>query len=111
MKIQDIVNCLEKQGEWVNREYTRDHILFGHPDMEIDKVIVCWVATMEVIQQAIKQQCHFIITHENLFYMNGTSIPTAIIQSQQEKMNLLEKNKITVYRSPFHLQLALLQTP
>lgn len=98
MKIQDIVNDLEKQGEWVNREYTRDHILFGHPDMEIDKVIVCWVATMEVIQQAIKQQCHFIITHENLFYMNRTSIPTAIIQSQQEKMNLLEKNKITVYR-------------
>ena len=50
MKIQDIVNDLEKQGEWVNREYTRDHILFGRTDMEIDKVIVCWVATMEVIQ-------------------------------------------------------------
>ena len=63
MKIQEIINCLESQGEWVNRACTRDHVLFGHTDQDVDQVIVCWVATMEVIQKAMDMQCHFIITH------------------------------------------------
>ncbi len=98
MKIQEIIDCLESQGEWVNRQYTRDHVLVGNGDMEIEKVIVCWVATNEVIRQAIQEQCHFIITHENPFYMSGTSIPTEILYSQREKMELLNKHQITIYR-------------
>lgn len=98
VKIQEIIDYLEKQGEWVNRQYTRDHILIGNSDLEIEKVIVCWVATMDVIKQAIQQQCHFIITHENPFYMNGTSIPTEILHSQRKKIELLNKYQISVYR-------------
>lgn len=98
MKIQDIINCLESQGEWVNRDCTRDHILIGDTQIDIDQVYVCWVATLDVIEKAIENNCHFIITHENLFYMNGTTVPTAILDAQRKKMDLLEDHHITVYR-------------
>ena len=98
MKIQDIIDCLESQGEWVNRDCTRDHILIGDTQIDIDQVYVCWVATLDVIEKAIENNCHFIITHENLFYMNGTTVPTAILDAQRKKMDLLEDHHITVYR-------------
>lgn len=29
MKIKNIIEFLESQGDWVNRHFTRDHILIG----------------------------------------------------------------------------------
>lgn len=52
MTIRDIIDLLESQGEWVNRNCTRDRILFGEDQTEISKVITCWVATNKVIQYA-----------------------------------------------------------
>ena len=53
MTIRDIIDLLESQGEWVNRNCTRDRILFGEDQTEISKVITCWVATNKVIQNMI----------------------------------------------------------
>lgn len=63
MRIRDIIDLLESQGEWVNRSCTRDRILFGNAQTEISKVITCWVATNKVIQYAVEHniticRCH-----------------------------------------------------
>lgn len=60
MRIRDIIDLLESQGEWVNRSRTRDCILFGDDQTEISKVITCWVATNKVIQYAVEHGIHFI---------------------------------------------------
>lgn len=98
MKIKEIINHLESKGEWVNKYKTRDHILYGCDDTEISTIIVCWVATLDIIEQAIKNKCHFIITHENPFYIAGTSIHNEILKSQEQKYMLLKKHNITIYR-------------
>lgn len=98
MKIQEVIDFLEEQGQWVNRSYTRDHVLFGDTQQSLENVVVCWVATLDVILQAIEKKCQLIITHENLFYMNATAIPTAILEAQKEKTDLLQKHHIVVYR-------------
>lgn len=98
MKIKAFIDCLESQGEWVNRQHTRDHIIYGDDNMNVESVIVCWVATLEVIKKAIQKNCHFIITHENPFYMSSTSLPNLLIEAQQEKYKLLKKYQITIYR-------------
>lgn len=98
MKIRKILDLLESQGEWVNRNCTRDRILFGDDQKDVDKVIVCWVATNDIIDQAIEQDVHFIITHENAFYMASTSLPTPVYEAQQKKEILLKENDITLYR-------------
>lgn len=98
MTIRDIMDLLESQGEWVNRSCTRDRILFGDDQTEISKVITCWVATNKVIQYAIEHDIHFIISHENPFYLASTSLPTLIYKAQKEKEALLKENNITIYR-------------
>ena len=98
MRVRQILDLLESQGEWVNRSCTRDRILFGDDQKDVNKVVVCWVATKEVIQYAIEHDVHFIITHENAFYMASTSLPTAVYKAQKEKEALLEKHDITLYR-------------
>lgn len=98
MKINKIIEHLEAQGKWVNWECTRDHIIYGQDTIDVDHVIVCWVATTEVIKKAIQKKCHFIITHENPFYMTSTALPSLLIEAQKEKEKLLKENNITVYR-------------
>ncbi len=98
MKIKDIISLLEKQGEWVNRRKTRDHLLFGNMERDIDRMIVCWVATNDIIQQAILEDCHFIICHENPFYLNSTQMHTSIIEATKEKQHILKKHDISIYR-------------
>ncbi len=98
MKIKDIITYLETQGDWVDRENTRDHVLVGEIDYDVNYVIVCWVATLDVIHKAIEKQCHFIISHENPFYMSSTSVPTTLMKSQQEKLSLCRQHQITIYR-------------
>ena len=98
MKIKEVINFLETQGEWVDRNCTKDHILYGNEHIDITQAIVCWVATLEIINQAIKKNCHFIISHENPFYLASTNLPQPIIEAQRKKKKLLKKHDITIYR-------------
>lgn len=98
MKVKEIINYLESQGDWVNWSQTRDYLLLGDESTDVDKVIVCWVATIDVINQAIDKGCHFIISHENPFYMYSTGLPSKVREAQKRKMELLKKNNISIYR-------------
>lgn len=100
MKIKEVIALLEKEGTWVkwNRK-TRDHVLFGDDNQEIKRIGVCWVATMQVIEEAMKEDIHFIITHENPFYTTGTALESSLFDSIIRKQKLLSKANICVYRS------------
>lgn len=100
MKIQDVIKILEKEGTWVkwNRR-TRDHVLYGDANQEVKKIGVCWVATIQVIEEAIKEGINFIISHENPFYTTGTSIESKLLDSIERKQKLLSQANICVYRS------------
>lgn len=98
MKVKEIISFLEQQGEWVNRRMTRDHLLCGNENTEVNKIIVCWVATYDIIDKAIEDKCHFIICHENPFYLSSTNMHSAIIEAQQHKLKILEDHQICIYR-------------
>ena len=72
MKIQDIIDCLESQGEWVNRDCTRDHILIGDTQIDIDQVYVCWVATLDVIEKAIENLTAALDRHTKALLAGAT---------------------------------------
>lgn len=99
MRIKAITTMLESQGSWVPRELlTRDHILYGDEEKEVRKIGVCWVATMQVINQAIAQDISFIITHENPFYQCSTRMNSAAMVLADEKKKRLHDHHITLYR-------------
>lgn len=98
MNIQTIIKHLETVGTWVNWNKTRDVVMCGQTDKEIDRMGVCWVATKQVLQAAKEKGIHFIISHENMMYENSTSPAKAIYQATQEKRAFCEAHDITVYR-------------
>lgn len=99
MKIQEVIDHLESQGTWVDWDQTRDFILYGDSDREINKMGVCWVATVSVIEKAIHEDINFIISHENPFYQSSTSPKTFVRDSIELKKDLLNQGNITIYRS------------
>lgn len=100
MKIVDVIEMLEKEGIWINwQRSTRDRVLYGDPNQKITRIGVCWVATIQVIEEALRQNINFIISHENIFYTSGTSLETKIIEAVDRKKQLLDQGNICVYRS------------
>lgn len=99
MKVYEIMQLLETQGTWVHRSLrTRDHLLFGDQNQDVHRIGVCWVATKQVLQEAMEKQIDLIISHENPFYQCSTQMYTAAMLAAEEKKQLLRTYGISVYR-------------
>lgn len=98
MKIKEITSFLSKDAYWMNPNETRDILLCGDAEQDVSRVGVCWVATNQVIDQAIKRQISFLISHENPFYHFATAPKRLAHLSVQDKMARLREHHIAVYR-------------
>ena len=56
MQIQTIIDHIQSHTPWVDYRKTRDFILIDGGGSEVSQVAVCWVATMKVIEECIRQQ-------------------------------------------------------
>ena len=98
MKINEIIEGIRKDTFWVNYDLTRDVILANPQDLEVDRIGVCWVANWNVLKKAAEQDIHFIISHENFLYVEGTAIYSGYIKAREEKRQFCQEHGITVYR-------------
>ncbi len=99
MKVQEVIDYIENLDDFVDKDLTRDTVLYGNVNTEVKKVGVCWIVSNDVIQQAIDNHVNLIITHENMFYKEGTCLNASLRISRRQKMELLEKFNICVYRT------------
>ena len=95
--IDKIIEEIKKEATWVDYSQTRDVILTGD-NKEVNKIGVCWVATKEALEEAKKQDIHFIIDHENFLYLEHTHMWQGYFQARQDKIKFCKENDITVYR-------------
>ena len=58
MQIQTIIDHIQSHTPWVDYRKTRDFILIDGGGSEVSQVAVCWVATMKVIEECIRQDIH-----------------------------------------------------
>ena len=98
MKISKIIEHLQHNTPWVDYEHTRDVVICGNTDTDVEKVAVCWVATKKVLEKAKEENIHFVITHENFLYAESTSFYKGLLNSRKWKLNFCKENDITVYR-------------
>ncbi len=98
MKIRQMIDEMNQGASWINPNETRDIILCGSGDREVEKVGVCWVATNKAIDQAIEKGVTFIISHENPFYHMSPSPKRLALLSAERKMARLQEHGITLYR-------------
>ena len=93
--IDKIIEEIKKEATWVDYSQTRDVILTGD-NKEVNKIGVCWVATKEALEEAKKQDIHFIIDHENFLYLEHTHMWQGYFQARQDKIKFCKENDMSV---------------
>lgn len=80
---------------------TVDVIKEGDPKMQVNGIITCMFATMDVLKQAVAKNCNLIIVHEPLYYNHLDE--TAKLQNDPvylEKRKYISDHKLVIWR--FH---------
>jgi len=66
--IRDVIGLIEAAVPAANNHATIDTFKCGNPDMPVTGVVVTFMATMDVLKQAVKTGANLVITHEPTFY-------------------------------------------
>ena len=97
--VGDVMDIILKEIPGAPFGETVDTLKSGSREMLVTGIVTTMFATVDVIRQAITTGANFIIAHEPTFYNHtdnkGWVSPNHIVQ---QKVDLLEKNKITVWR-------------
>lgn len=107
MKVREIVDEILNKFGGVKFEKTCDQLMSGSYDMEVTGVVTTFMATVDVIREAINKGANFIITHEPTYYTGIDNIewikddPVYI-----EKKKLLDENGIAIWRFHDHMHAA-----
>ncbi len=108
MTVREIVDgIIQKTGmEPLPLDQTCDQLMTGSFDMEVTKIVTTFMATVEVIQEAIRIGANFIITHEPTWFTGSDAIdwlendPVYL-----EKKSLIEQHKIAIWRFHDHMHM------
>ncbi|MGN1276954.1 MAG: Nif3-like dinuclear metal center hexameric protein [Floccifex sp.] len=105
MNIQTVIENIKKYHKGygsIDDSTSRDQILYGNPNQECTGIVTtCW-ANVDVIRFAIEKKANLIICHEALFWNHGDHrewLEESQNQVYLEKKQLLEDNKIVVWRN------------
>lgn len=97
--VGDIMDMILKEIPGAPFSKTVDTLKSGSRDAAVTGIVTTMFATIDIIQQAIKSGANFIIAHEPTFYNHTDDLKWAGADHiVDQKMELLEKNKITVWR-------------
>lgn len=105
MKAKDIIKAMNK---WANPmlidKWDNTGFQIGNEDKEVDKILIALDLDKKVLEKAINEKFHMIITHHPLIFKPLNSITT---NTNHEKLifNLI-KNDIVVYNAHSNLDLA-----
>jgi putative NIF3 family GTP cyclohydrolase 1 type 2 len=97
MKAQDFRKHCMSLASWVNWEDTKDHFLFGDPEVEVKGIAVTWLATDVVLSRAAELGLNFVISHEGAFYPDFSDAKSEQLHFEQ-KRRLLQNKGLTLLR-------------
>jgi putative NIF3 family GTP cyclohydrolase 1 type 2 len=85
---------------------------YGDEEAEVSGVLICWMATMAALRQAVAEGCNLVVCHEDLFF------PYAFLDPAFEKhitwpvnrarIKVMAEHDLVVYRSHSTLDRALI---
>ena len=101
---QQIVDKIKQHVTCPWQEQTVDTFKAGNPDTPVTAVAVTFMATYDVLEQAARQGCNFIITHEPTFYDGQDDTnqldPDPVIEA---KRKFIKDNNLTIWRFHDHI--------
>lgn len=101
MKAIEFKEFLERNAKYLGPE---EGFRFGDPNIEVNGILVSWMATTGAIEGAIAERCNFMIIHEDLFYPYGfqrdSEFETCFTWSvNYKRLKMLSEHEITVFRA------------
>jgi putative NIF3 family GTP cyclohydrolase 1 type 2 len=102
MKVREVIDSIIREtGVILNQEKTVDQIIIGDPDTEVTKIVTSFMATVDVILEAVRLGANFIITHEPTWF-NGRDEKEWLFNDPIyiKKKQLIEENQLVIWR--FH---------
>lgn len=108
MTVKEIIDgMIQKTGlKPLPQDKTCDRLMAGSYDMEVTKIVTTFMATVEVIREAVDIGANFIITHEPTWFTGMDT--TEWLEKDPvylQKKKLLEENRIAVWRFHDHMHM------
>ena len=102
MTVKELVDkIIEKTGVTpLPEEKTSDHLMTGSWDMEVKGVVSTFMATVDVIRQAIDLGANFIITHEPTWFSGADDTEWL----SDDPVYLEKKKLVTVMKAGLRLK-------
>ncbi|MGG4132282.1 Nif3-like dinuclear metal center hexameric protein [Paenibacillus illinoisensis] len=100
MFVQEVIDTIitDSCGDF-RLEKTCDKLICGNPDTKVTGIVTTYMATVDVIKQAVACRANMIITHEPTFY-TGKDINDWLDSDElfAAKKKLIEENEIAIWR-------------
>ena len=108
MTVKEVVDgIIKKTGlEPLPHNKTCDHLMSGSYDMEVTKIVTTFMATVEVIKEAIEIGANLIITHEPTWFTGIDK--TDWLENDpvyHKKKQLIDQNNIAIWRFHDHMHM------
>lgn len=102
LKVKDIENIIEEYAPLILKEdYDNVGLMVGDSQCEITSILVALDCTLEVIDEAIKKNCNFILTHHPLIFKRPSNITNDTLLGK--KIIKLIKSDLNLYSSHTNL--------
>ena len=108
MTIQQFIEAIvQKSGVQLDPAQTCDQVVWGDTDQEVRKVATTFMATVDVIREAIRIGANLIITHEPTWYTGHDTVDW--LENDEvyaAKKKLLENSDLVIWRFHDHMHMA-----
>ncbi|WP_315116832.1 Nif3-like dinuclear metal center hexameric protein [uncultured Clostridium sp.] len=102
LKVKDLMDIMEDYAPLKYKEdFDNVGLMVGDPECEVKSILVALDCTLDVIEEAKKKGCNFILTHHPLLFIKPKNITTKTLQGK--KIIELIKNDINLYSSHTNL--------
>ncbi|MEG6534479.1 Nif3-like dinuclear metal center hexameric protein [Caldifermentibacillus hisashii] len=108
MNVQEVIDAVIKDSaDGVKLKKTSDRLLFGDPNTKVKGIVTTFMATIDVIKQAVGVGANLIITHEPTFYTGKDTLEW--LQDDPlytAKKKLIEENDLAIWRYHDYMHMA-----
>ena len=97
MNARDITAYLDTRSPATGQE---EGFKFGDPTVAVTGVLVCWMATTDALEHAVRERCNLVICHETLFFPQSAAIEREMCwPSNRKKLELMSSGRLVLFRA------------
>ncbi|UOQ48378.1 Nif3-like dinuclear metal center hexameric protein [Gracilibacillus caseinilyticus] len=101
LTVDEVIKILKQYAPLI--ENSSDALLYGKPEQDVSKIVVTFMPTIEVIQQAIQSNADLLICHEGIYYSHQNNLYRENNIIYQRKHRLIVENDLAIFRLHDHI--------